>query len=75
MPSSKHEQAVRGFRAEQIFEFDGGFCGSERGDALMVARAGKAIELLAVLEAHRNIARFRDADNLADALAVPSAAR
>src|SRR5579864_6647001 len=39
----------------------------------MVARARKAIKLLAVLKTHRNIARFCDADNFADAFAMPSA--
>ena len=41
----KHEQTIGSFRAEQIVQFDGGFCGPERGDALMVTSSGEAVEL------------------------------
>ena len=54
------QQALRGFRAQQILELDGGLGGGERGDALMLARAGEAVDLLPLFEAHRNAARFRE---------------
>ena len=69
----QHKQAICSFRSKQVVQLNGRFRGCERGHALMVARASKAIELLAVLKTHRNIVRFCDSDDFADAFAMPSA--
>jgi hypothetical protein len=69
----KHEQALPGFYAEQILKLDGGLCGAKRGDPLVFARPGEAIELQAILEAQRHAARFRETHDSFNPLAVASA--
>ena len=52
---------------------DGGFGGAERGDALVFARAGEAIEIDALFEAHGNAVALGELDDGVDAFAVAAA--
>jgi hypothetical protein len=58
------------FTAEEILDVEGCARGSEGDDALMTLGAGRAIELDAILEAHRHAARASQIDNFLDASAA-----
>jgi hypothetical protein len=65
------DQALRGFRSEQIIKFRSRFCRCERGDTLMLTCASESVDLLPVLKTERHSSRFRKSHNSLDALAMP----